>query len=181
MDLGRMKTNSGGAKRKVSLLHVNRRRWGKEWRRWIVFRHSTISQGWDIPKVYRQEWLIDHQKVVRQLYCLWSEALQNIIWWNWSPLCDCQRSTANNWIGSWVQLWATHECTYAVTKNNETRLLLDYNGSRLRSLCLEVPSMPSPWRSEAYAIYAITYHDFTLALLYLGNRYYWEDSPNNIQ
>ena len=65
--------------------------------------------------------------------------------------------------------------------NKETRLLLDYYGSRLRSLCSEVPSMPSPWRSEAHATYGVAYHDFTLAILYMGNRYYWEDSPNNIQ
>ena len=30
-----------------------------------------------------------------------------------------------------------------------------------------VPSMPSPWRSETYATYAITYHDITLAILYI--------------
>ena len=43
-----------------------------------------------------------------------------------------------------------------------------------------VPSMPSPWRSETYATYAITYHDITLAILYTGDKHYWEDSPNNI-
>ena len=47
--------------------------------------------------------------------------------------------------------------------------------------CSEMPSMPSPWKSKALATYAITYHDFTLAVLYMGNRYHWEDSPTNIQ
>ena len=42
------------------------------------------------------------------------------------------------------KLWATHECTNAITKDNETRVLLDYYGSRLCSSCLEVSSMPSP-------------------------------------
>ena len=28
--------------------------------------------------------------------------------------------------------------------------------------------MPSPWRSEAHATHAITYHDITLAILYMG-------------
>ena len=47
--------------------------------------------------------------------------------------------------------------------------------------CSEMPSMPSPWKSKALATYAITYHDFTLAVLYMGNIYHWEDSPTNIQ
>ena len=28
--------------------------------------------------------------------------------------------------------------------------------------------MPSPWRFEAHATYAITYHDITLTILYMG-------------
>ena len=31
--------------------------------------------------------------------------------------------------------------------------------------------MPSPWRSDAHTTYAITYHDFTLAILYMRIRY----------
>ena len=79
------------------------------------------------------------------------------------------------------KLWATHEYTNAITKDKETRLLLDYYGSKLRNLCSKMPSVPSPWRSEAHATNAITYYDFTLAILYMGDRYYWEDSPNNIK
>ena len=41
--------------------------------------------------------------------------------------------------------------------------------------------MLSPWGSEAHATYAVTHNDFTLAILYMGNRYYWEDSPSIIQ
>ena len=28
--------------------------------------------------------------------------------------------------------------------------------------------MPSPWRSETYVVHAITYHDITLTILYMG-------------
>ncbi|XP_030964307.1 uncharacterized protein LOC115985508 [Quercus lobata] len=66
-------------------------------------------------------------------------------------------------------------------EDNETGLLLDYYGSRLCGSCSKMPSMPSPWRSETYTAHAITNHDITLAILYMGNRHYWEDSPNNIQ
>ena len=107
---------------------------------------------------------------------MWRKALQKIIWRNSSHLSDCQGSTTNNWRGSWVKLWATYERTHAITKNNEAMLVLDYYGCRMRSLCSKVPLMPSPWRSEAHATY-----DFTLAILYMRNRYYWEDLPNNIQ
>ena len=125
---------------------------------------------------------------------MWRKALQKIIWLylrsqkkkkiilrNSSPLYYCQGSIANNGRGSWVKLWAIHECTHAVTENNEAKVLLDYYRSRLCSTCSQVPLMPSPWRSDAHTTYAITYHDFTLAILYIRIRYYWKDSPNNIQ
>ena len=41
--------------------------------------------------------------------------------------------------------------------------------------------MPSSQRFETYATNAITYYDITLAILYMGDRHYQEDSPNNIQ
>ena len=87
----------------------------------------------------------------------------------------------NNWRGSWVKLWATYECTHAVKEDNEIRLLLDYYESWLCSSCLKMPSMPSLSRFEAHATHAITYHDITLAILYMEDRHYWEDSPNSIQ
>ena len=66
-------------------------------------------------------------------------------------------------------------------EDNETGLLLDHYGSRLRSSCLEMSSMPGSWRFEAHATNAVTYNDFTMAVLYMGNRYYWEDPPNSIE
>ena len=36
---------------------------------------------------------------------------------------------------------ATYECTHAITKDNETRLLLDYYGSKLRGSCSLVYGM----------------------------------------
>ena len=46
---------------------------------------------------------------------------------------------------------------------------------------LEVPSKRSPRRSETHATHAITYYDTTLAIFYMGDRYYWEDSLDCIQ
>ena len=68
-----------------------------------------------------------------------------------------------------------------LTIQNETRLLLDYYGGRLCSSCSEMSPVPSLWRSEAHAANAITYNDFTMTVLYMGNRYYLEDSPNCIK
>ena len=67
-----------------------------------------------------------------------------------------------------------------VKEDNEARLLLGYYGSRLCGSCLKMSSMPSPWRFETHATHAITYYDITLAILYMGDRHYWEDSLNNI-
>ena len=41
--------------------------------------------------------------------------------------------------------------------------------------------VPSSWRFEAHAANAITYNDFTMAVLYMGNIYYWEVAPNSIK
>ena len=43
--------NSGGAKGRAGLLHVDRGRQRIEWRRQMVLRYLSISQGRDIPKV----------------------------------------------------------------------------------------------------------------------------------
>ena len=40
-----------------------------------------------------------------------------------------------------------------------------------------MPSMPSLWRSEARTTYATTYYHITLAILYMRDKHYWEDSP----
>ena len=124
------------------------------------------------------------QLTIRRLstnYIIYGERLYKRSYDGIHLLCNCQWSTANNWRGSWVKLWATYECTHAVKENNETRLLLDYYRSRLCGSCLKMPLMPSPWGSKTHATQAITYHDITLAILYIGDRYYWEDSPNSIQ
>ena len=55
--------------------------------------------------------------------------------------------------------------------------MLDYYRSRLCSSCPEMPSMPSLWRSEARTTYATTYCHITLAILYMRDKHYWEDSP----
>ena len=71
-----------------------------------------------------------------------------------------------------------HTC---VKEDNETGLLLDYYGSRLCSPCSEMSSVSSPWRFEAHVANAVTYNGFTIAILYMGNRYYWKDPPDSIK
>ena len=42
-------------------------------------------------------------------------------------------------------------------------------------------SMLGSWGFEAHATNDVTYHDFNMAILNMGNGYHWEDPPNNIK
>ena len=106
----------------------------------MVFGHLTVPKdGTYLPSANKND-----QLTIRRLstnYIICGERLYRRSYVGIHLLCVTAKE-AQQIIEK--KLWATHEYTNAITKDNETMVLLDYYGSRLCSSCLEVSSMPSP-------------------------------------